>query len=268
MNISKTILLSIIFAILLFNAGNNVLANNNDRQVVARFGADTVDVKSEGAPFTTCNDCVSIMTDTIDDLIGILMNSGVMASCNDLCSRLSNHYENIACMLTCVYFGLEEFSNLVLDADPDPIFMCEVIDVCPVKMTAAGNITNFDIVPSSGPVGTTFYANINYTITSEIGTGQIVANLYDTNNLGFGFYNLLVDTAPGDYYVSFPFQSQPSEMEPFNPGSFLISVGLCEGFCGSIHKYTIILSVVNDNFTISSNTTTNQIGHTIYDLSM
>jgi hypothetical protein len=57
----------------------------------------------------------------------------VLGGCSDLCSYLPTQLEATVCNLLCDVVGIEAFIDLVTDADPDPIWLCEEVDVCPIS---------------------------------------------------------------------------------------------------------------------------------------
>ena len=52
--------------------------------------------------------------------------------------------------IVCEIAGIEEFSKLLQEADPDPIYLCEKVKFCPHSTTAAANITALTISPTTG----------------------------------------------------------------------------------------------------------------------
>merc|ERR1712100_499616 len=120
-----------------------------------------------------CPTCVSFMGDALNDLEQIIVNAGVVGSCSELCSLLPNELESTICDLLCSYVGIDLFIKLIQDVDPDPIWICEEIDVCPTAANASGNVTSLAVSPTQGPSGTTFDIDVVFQITSAIGTGSL-----------------------------------------------------------------------------------------------
>ncbi len=48
------------------------------------------------------------------------------------------------------------FSIILYSADPDPIYLCEVLDICPHTDGGKVSINNFSVSPQSGTEGTLF----------------------------------------------------------------------------------------------------------------
>ena len=199
-----------------------------------------------------CPDCVESMSESLNELINIILNVGVLGSCSDLCGLLQNQAEAEICNLVCDIVGVEAFVDLLQDADPDPIWLCEELTVCPINDNAAAQITAASVSPSSGPTGTTFNINVQYTVTNQIGTGELALLVTPPDAMPFGDGALLVAVPPGQYGGSFQLQAQPSEQEPFDAGQYLVTLALCEGSCGSTHSHSFLLSAMNTTFTITS----------------
>eukprot|EP01119_Soliformovum_irregulare_P001259 TRINITY_DN10988_c0_g1_i1.p1 TRINITY_DN10988_c0_g1~~TRINITY_DN10988_c0_g1_i1.p1 ORF type:complete len:237 (+),score=57.62 TRINITY_DN10988_c0_g1_i1:30-740(+) len=198
-----------------------------------------------------CNTCISFMNTALDELLQIIAQSGVLGSCNALCSQLNNQVEGAVCNLLCDYVGINEFINLVDDADPDPIFYCQELSVCPTSKTSAAQWLSAVAVPKSGPAGTTFNINVVYRILNTTGTGTIEFDVNPPNGDPFGAAGLLIEVPPGTYSAQFQVQTQASEQEPFSPGSYPVACYICEGTCGSIHSYARTLAATQVAFTIT-----------------
>jgi len=195
------------------------------------------------------------MNQAIDELVEIIANSGVLGSCNALCSQLTNELEATVCNLLCDYIGIKAFVTLLDDADPDPIFYCEEITVCPINLYAKGVITKAVVNPPSGPAGTNFNILVTYQITNITGTGTLEIDINPPASDGgspFGDSELLVAQPPAVYQVQFQLDTTPSEQEAFSPGSYLTQISLCEGTCGSTHSYSFVMASVSTKFTITA----------------
>ncbi len=137
------------------------------------------------------------------------------------------------------------------EADPDPIYICEKVNACPHSTTAAANITQLSISPSSGPSGTQFTITIAYTVTNTIATGELVVVIVPPDAESFGSGNTIFTQAPGQYGGQMQFTATPSEQEPFDPGQYQLVAAVCEGSCGSSHPWSQTLSEKQTTFSIS-----------------
>jgi len=199
-----------------------------------------------------CPTCVNFMEETIDILLNVILNGGVLGSCEDLCGYLPEQWEFDFCELACSAVGIEAFIDLIDDADPDPIFYCMELDICPILDNATGVITSTQVQPPSGPAGTTFNIIAIYRVTHEIGTGEIAGLVSPPPpDFPFGGGELLILETDGTYGIKFEIDSTPSESESFQPGVYNYTIALCEGSCGSSHAHSFILDEKNGQFTIT-----------------
>jgi len=199
-----------------------------------------------------CPSCISFMDQALDILLNVIANGGVLGGCADLCGYLPTELEADVCELLCDYVGIEAFIDAINVTDPDPIWICMEIDICPINDNAAGSINSASVVPTKGSAGTMFNVPITYTITTTTGTAQllVIANPPDGSD-PFGEYELLIEQPPGKYQVTFQLDSTPSEGEPMNPGVYNTTVLLCEGSCGSSHSHSFTMASKNIYFTIT-----------------
>jgi len=198
-----------------------------------------------------CKICINFMGSAIDDLIEIIANIGVGATCSAVCGELPNHTEATICDLLCEIVGIDAFIHIVDDVDPDPIAICEDLTVCEHSTNASAKINSVSVSPSSGPVGTTFNIQAVYTVTSTIATGQVEVVVVPPDAFPFGGAELVINQGPGTYGIKLSFQATPSENEPFNAGLYQAVVSVCEGTCGSPHHWSYTLAQSSQNFTIS-----------------
>lgn len=53
------------------------------------------------------------MDQTIQTLLNIILNAGVVGSCSALCGMLPNQIEATVCNLLCDYVGIKEFIHII-----------------------------------------------------------------------------------------------------------------------------------------------------------
>jgi len=203
-----------------------------------------------------CPECVDFMNDAIDDLLQLLLNGGVLGSCGDLCGQLSEQLEQVVCNLLCDYVGIEEFINIINETDPDPIYICQEMDACPVVNGGTVTINKANVVPAYGAEGATFNINMIYTVVNATGPGGLTvlvlpASPFDNPMSDFEFEE---GQAPGQYSIQWQIQAQPSEGETFAPGVYQVQVAVCAGDCTTIHPYGGVYAYANTQFSISNNT--------------
>ena len=146
-----------------------------------------------------------------------------------ICGKLENKTEQTICGLLCEIVGIDEFIKLIDKEDPDPIAICEEIDVCAHSTTAKASISSLTVSPSSGPQGTTFEISLVYAVQNTIATGQAEVVILPPNAFPFGGAENLYEQAVGSYGLRLSFQANPSENEPFTPGVYQCVAAVCEG---------------------------------------
>jgi len=201
-----------------------------------------------------CPFCVNFFGQTINELLEIILNTGVLGSCGALCSQLPNQVEQVGCQLICDYVGISGFIDLIEYEDPDPIYLCQVIDFCNVVNGGSVKVQGAVITPSSGPQGTTFTLGIQYTVINATGPGYISLLVTPPSSDGgqpFGTAQFTSGQAPGPYGIGWQLQTQPSENEPFSPGSYGVQLAVCEGDCTNNHPYGGVYGFANGAFVIT-----------------
>jgi len=199
-----------------------------------------------------CSGCVDFMDQAIGQLINIIANVGVLGGCGTVCGYLNTTWEVEICNVICDVVGIMEFANLINSADPDPIWICMEVDLCPVNDQAAATFKSLTVTPPKGPQGTTFTLTMIYQITNITGAGEVVIEVDPKDGsepLDMG--ELIVSQPPGLYKVSGQVQTQPTEDDPFNPGMYDVVGAVCEGSCGGIHSHTFTLCRGQTTFAIT-----------------
>jgi hypothetical protein len=193
------------------------------------------------------------MNEAIDQLIDIIINVDVLGSCGALCGQLPNALEQTVCNLLCDYVGINAFIDALNYEDPDPIYFCEVVDLCPVNMNAAGKIVKAFVSPATGRSGATFTVEVDFQVINTTGTATLGYTVVPPDgSFPFGEEILMVSQKPGFYAAKFQFQAEPSEVESFAPGVYQTYIGFCEGECGSPHPYTKVLDQKTISFRITN----------------
>jgi hypothetical protein len=213
-----------------------------------------------------CPTCVSIVGQTINQVLNIILSGGVIGSCGTLCALVAQEFPasvqgviNAGCNLVCDYFGVTEFMNLVEKADLDPIWLCEEGKLCAVhdcNLPVCAEFKMLRIVPEKAPMGSTFQlVGVLNVIANQTSTGeQIVEILTSTGDvLGDG------ELVPGGwtagiYDLSWQVEIKNDEStqdDPFEPGLYSVGMEVCEGQCGSKHSHNRTLAKVFGKFNVT-----------------
>jgi len=198
-----------------------------------------------------CNLCVSVMGEIINELLNIILNIGVIGSCEELCNYLPDKIEKAGCDLICDYVGIEVFVKLVTDADPDPIWICEEGGICPHNDNGSAISNGVWVQPTSGPAGTNFDITFNYTVTSYTSSGGPNVVVVPPAGLPLGGGEFNEGQPDGTYLATFKLDTTPSEQEPFTPGPYQDEAALCAGDCSGRHHWSGVYCNATTMFTIT-----------------
>jgi len=215
----------------------------------------TATIQQDGPTVDGCFYCVDFMSEAVDELLNIVLN-GVLGSCSELCGYLSNEILQVPCVLICEYVGVDEFMNVINDTDPDPIYYCQEFDMCPIVNGGQVAIIRTHVSPVSGEAGTTFNFTWTYKVTAPTGPGilslVILPPANDGFDMPFGLSGFIEGQAIGVYEAEAGVDTTPQEMEPFNAGTWLCNVAVCEGDCTNDHPYGGVYADANITFTITN----------------
>jgi hypothetical protein len=205
----------------------------------------------------TCGTCVDLMMHSMNTLIEIIVNGGVIGSCDVLCGRLERPWEQVACTLACAGVGIEAFIEYLNTHDDDPIFLCTDLLVCPRNHcnSTTGACISIDrayVDPTTGPVRTTFKVSADITVKQKTGTGimQIIVTppgpANETNPMGF--FTLNEGFEPGKYTVSTAFTTDHDDWQ-LPLGIYAVEVDMCGSDCDD--KYGVVFSFADTQFNLT-----------------
>lgn len=84
-----------------------------------------------------CPQCIDTWDDIVEVVLDIFLQYGVVDTCGHLGNLVTKETGSgllgFICTMGCDFVGLEEFAKLVTDADIDPIYYCERMNLCPSK---------------------------------------------------------------------------------------------------------------------------------------
>jgi hypothetical protein len=82
-----------------------------------------------------CPQCINTCDQLIEVILNIILEGGVVDTCGHLCDLVIKETGSgllgFICDMGCDFVGLEEFVKLINEADIDPIYYCEKINLCP-----------------------------------------------------------------------------------------------------------------------------------------
>ncbi|MCI3311102.1 saposin domain-containing protein, partial [Escherichia coli] len=255
--LSKMMRVAVFLAVVLsVNAavGPRPLTNLNSKRV-SKF--------SSGVGLDLCPLCVQFTGDTIDELINIILNAGVIGTCGELCELLAEKTGSKAlgavCDILCDIAGIEEFIKLINKADLDPIYFCELIRQCPINDHGDARITDLAINPVVAPQGK---RAISFTLQSQngTGTGELILFVRTVDGIPVEDSILMKASSPSEFPMTqnFVLDAEPDPdcdptqdfCENWLPGNYTLIVDICNGECGSAHPHSQIYDRKQTNFTI------------------
>lgn len=83
-----------------------------------------------------CSPCIEESVTIVNMLLNFILDEGIIQSCSALCGALANKTDVVIgdiCDVVCEGMGIAEFVKALVKADIDPIWYCELADLCPSK---------------------------------------------------------------------------------------------------------------------------------------
>eukprot|EP01116_Phalansterium_solitarium_P011106 TRINITY_DN26713_c0_g1_i1.p1 TRINITY_DN26713_c0_g1~~TRINITY_DN26713_c0_g1_i1.p1 ORF type:complete len:252 (-),score=61.62 TRINITY_DN26713_c0_g1_i1:180-935(-) len=203
-----------------------------------------------------CSTCVNFLDDTLNTLLNLIVDGGIIGSCEQLCTRLQSTWEQGVCILLCSGVGIEAFIAYLDGHDNDPVYLCTDFLACPRNhcnsTTNCITITDASVSPSTGPVRTTFKINTKILVHQQTGTGVtnvIVTPPGNPNNTNpFGSTLLNEGYAPGTYTVTVDIPTDDFDWQ-YQPGVYQVEINVCGSDCQD--KYGVVFDTGNTNFTMT-----------------
>jgi hypothetical protein len=82
-----------------------------------------------------CPACINEAVELINVIANIILDEGVLGSCHALCDAVYNKTGSKAlqdlCTTGCDAIGIDELIKLIITADIDPIYYCQLVHMCP-----------------------------------------------------------------------------------------------------------------------------------------
>mmetsp|Transcript_1734 Transcript_1734/g.3279 ORF Transcript_1734/g.3279 Transcript_1734/m.3279 type:complete len:236 (-) Transcript_1734:228-935(-) len=203
-----------------------------------------------------CNPCLQISEQGLNILVNEILNVGVIGSCSKLCSALKTKSGATVCNLACDIVGIKEFIQILSKTDLDVFYFCELVHMCKAGPDdAAGSIVNIAATPASGPAGTKFNIELDFSVVNATGVGEIHVKVKGPGDSGAsqGFPN--TGFKAGNYRTTLTLDTTPDESaDPpveWNTGLYDIQFDVCQGECYSKHPHSIVLDSKHGSFNIT-----------------
>lgn len=244
-------LLAVVVALIAMATATTAKSNAHSSALKAFHVQQPSNLVDPNAP-TWCSICVDWMGNAVNQIINIILNVGIPGDCQALCQLYpGGSVDQALCEMYCDYKGITYFINLLNNFNPDFIQICEKLDVCPRTLTANATITSLTVSPKSGPQGTTFNINLNYKVTSKLGTAMLIVQVNPPDAPFLQEVVTLVALPPASYQFGVSMDSNPNQDEPFDPGNYQVIAAICEGTCGGSGPYSYQLAEAQTDLTIT-----------------
>jgi hypothetical protein len=123
-----------VFTVILFvviGVSNAARSFNPPSTNLERLTSNVDDVEIDFCPF-----CINEAVAAINVILNVILDEGILGSCEKLCAEVANRTTKLVgdiCDVACIAVGIDEFIRLIITADLDPIWYCELADMCPSK---------------------------------------------------------------------------------------------------------------------------------------
>ncbi|UJR35376.1 hypothetical protein I4U23_028133 [Adineta vaga] len=210
-----------------------------------------------------CPECIEESVEVINILLNLILDEGIIESCSALCGALANRTGSVIigdlCSVACEAFGIDEFVKALIKMDLDPIWYCEILELCPINDHGDAKFINFQVTPKSAPEGSTFIFDCSFISVNGTGTGTINVELLDPKNRTAGNLYWFEARKPGTYPEKIGFQTlfelncDPSQevCDGWPIGTYNITAQVCNGECGSHHPHSSIYDTAKGSFEIT-----------------
>lgn len=190
-----------IFTVILLVAigvANGARSFNTPSKNLERLTPDTHDVGIDLCPL-----CINEAVEAINVALNVILDEGILATCGALCDKVANgtksKFAGEVCTVVCDGLGIDEFIRLIITVDLDPIWYCEMADMCPINDHGDATYTNFGVFPNTGPQGTKFVIDCSFKTLNGTGTSMLRVDIVDSRNETSGNDFLVEAKKPGTY---------------------------------------------------------------------
>ncbi|UJR12367.1 hypothetical protein I4U23_016544 [Adineta vaga] len=191
-----------------------------------------------------CKECLNVANESINVLLQLILDTGILSSCQKLCRAVANKTGSLTLGLIC---------------DVACAAYCEMAKLCPINDHGDAKITQFSLLPTTGRKGTTFTIDFTYVSINGTGTGELNIDISCPDRMPAGATFLTEIKKPGTYTEKIDIKAQlDPRCDPFKepceewfPGIYNVTVRLCNGECGSKHPHSAIYDTAKTSFVLT-----------------
>ncbi|CAF1212789.1 unnamed protein product [Adineta ricciae] len=250
---------SLIVFVTIIVLGKNVHAAEKMPYTIERV--PPIDERNDVGP-EICRECIKESVSAINVLLNLILDEGIIGSCGDLCGALANKTSSKGlgdvCLVVCNVVGIGEFIRLLEHTDLDPIWYCQIADLCPINDHGDAKFVYFHMIPPTGRVGTEFIIDCSFTSKNGTGPGMLSITIVTPQNQSASNDFLLDAKKPGIYDQRIAVKtfdrdcnSPTDSCNGFPTGTYNVTAYLCDGECGSHHPHSSIYDVGHTSFVVT-----------------
>ena len=209
--------------------------------------------ENQPAGLDLCPTCISFVSQSINNLIQIIANGGIVGGCSALCGMLPNQTLGEVCALLCDIVGIDMFVKILSKVDLDPFYACELLTVCHPTEGGAANFTSFDVSPNPGHRDSEIDFSASLSVTKACGDGELIFAIQDPEGNIVGSGPVFGGLQPNVYSIDFQVKTEPSQQqggEQWPEGDYVAELAVCQGECGSHHPHSEVYDVKTAKFSI------------------
>ncbi|CAF4118370.1 unnamed protein product [Adineta steineri] len=222
----------------------------------------TSDNRDKNVGFDICSTCIDEAVTVLNVLLQAILDEGIYATCGDLCGIVANKtspFLGKVCDIACDAAGALEFIHLIVKADLDPIWYCEMAKMCEINDHGDAKFTNFGVYPNTGPQGTQFEIDCSFKSLNGTGTSMLRFIMADSHNQTSDNDFLIDAKKPGTYtekiglITASAWNCDPVKglCDDFPVGTYNVTVQFCNGECGSHHPHSSTYDIGKAQFTVT-----------------
>ncbi|CAF1196132.1 unnamed protein product [Adineta steineri] len=215
-----------------------------------------------GIDMSVCDDCISEAVSAINVLLNLILDEGVIENCGDLCDALANKTGSqpagFVCLVVCNALGIGELIRILEHSDIDPIWYCQIAKLCPINDNGDAKFLDFQMIPSTGRVGTEFIIDCSFQSKNGTGPGMLTITIVTPQNQTASNNFGLDAKKPGTYDLRIGVKTLSRTCNPFDDscnafptGTYNVTAYLCNGECGSHHPHSSIYDFGRSSFTVT-----------------
>jgi len=181
----------------------------------------------------------------MDAIVDAIAGGTIFTSCSSLCNKVFNDsYTSDLCETLCDVVGIGAFWQVFERGDIDPIYICQLLDICEIVIGGAAKIVTVDVTPPEQVAGKSVEFEVHFRVLNLTGPGQIAYVVYPPTGMTIVGATTNEGYAVGTYVSDLQFPT--NKTSPTGPWTVVILI--CSGMCGGSSPYTKTLDTYVTGF--------------------